>query len=176
MTSCNIKKNTAVASCGSTYKLGWCFVAVQRSQLAILALIKIHNPKRLSLFYISLDWLNTVYMIYLLGLLAMIKCSICSYQCDNWYVSNWRLACHIYFSLGRCSLELAQGPSGFALASHPARSSTPFWVTKSIYLWKSKASTRLNALHAKEHVHICAWKPCVECPKWECPQCYRLVS
>ena len=47
---------------------------------------------------------------YLLGLLAMIKCSICSYQCDNWYVSNWRLACHIYFSLGRCSLELAQRP------------------------------------------------------------------
>ena len=35
---------------------------------------------------------------YLLGLLAMIKCSICSYQCDNWYVSNWRLACHIDFS------------------------------------------------------------------------------
>ena len=31
---------------------------------------------------------------YLLGLLAMIKCSICSYQCDNWYVSNWRLASH----------------------------------------------------------------------------------
>jgi len=27
---------------------------------------------------------------YLLGLLAMIKCSICSYQCDNWYISNWR--------------------------------------------------------------------------------------
>jgi len=40
---------------------------------------------------------------YLLGLLAMIKCSICSYQCDNWYVSNWRLACHIYFSVGRVS-------------------------------------------------------------------------
>ena len=27
----------------------------------------------------------------------MIKCSICSYQCDNWYVSNWRLACHFTF-------------------------------------------------------------------------------
>ena len=25
----------------------------------------------------------------------MIKCSICSYQCDNWFVSIWRLACHI---------------------------------------------------------------------------------
>ena len=24
--------------------------------------------------------------------------SICSYQCDNWYVSNWRLACHISFA------------------------------------------------------------------------------
>ena len=52
---------------------------------------------------------------YLLGLLAMIKCSICSYQCDNWYVSNWRLACHINLSLGRCPVELAQGPSCVAL-------------------------------------------------------------
>ena len=23
---------------------------------------------------------------YLLGLLAKIKCSICSYQCENWYI------------------------------------------------------------------------------------------
>jgi hypothetical protein len=66
---------------------------------------------------------------YLLGLLAMIKCSICSYQCDNWYVSNWRLACHIYFSLGRRSLELAQSPSCVALAWHLAGRSTPFGVT-----------------------------------------------
>ena len=29
------------------------------------------------------------FISYLLGLLAMIKCSICSYQCDNWYVSHW---------------------------------------------------------------------------------------
>ena len=27
-------------------------------------------------------------------------CCICSYQCDNWYVSNWRLACHINFCWG----------------------------------------------------------------------------
>jgi hypothetical protein len=67
---------------------------------------------------------------YLLGLLAMIKCSICSYQCDNWYVSNWRLACHINCSLGRCPLELAQGPSRVALAWHNAGSSTPFGVTR----------------------------------------------
>ena len=70
---------------------------------------------------------------YLLGLLAMIKCSICSYQCDNWYVSNWRLACHINFCLGRCSLELAQGPSSVALAWHLARSSTPFGVTTTLH-------------------------------------------
>ena len=68
---------------------------------------------------------------YLLGLLAMIKCSICSYQCDNWYVSNWRLACHIYFSLGKCALELAQGPSRVALAWHIAGGSSPFGVTVS---------------------------------------------
>ena len=47
---------------------------------------------------------------YLLGLLAMIKCSICSYQCDNWYVSNWRLACHIIFAWGGCQLGLPSAP------------------------------------------------------------------
>jgi hypothetical protein len=26
---------------------------------------------------------------YLLGLLAKIKCSICSYQCENWYSTYW---------------------------------------------------------------------------------------
>ena len=46
---------------------------------------------------------------YLLGLLAMIKCSICSYQCDNWYSSNRKIACHANFSLGRSFLELARG-------------------------------------------------------------------
>ena len=55
----------------------------------------------------------------------MIKCSICSYQCDNWYDSNWGLACHIYFSLGRGSLELAQTLLCVALAWHTAGSSTP---------------------------------------------------
>ena len=35
------------------------------------------------------------------SLLAMIKCSICSYQWfANWYVSNCRLACHINFGWG----------------------------------------------------------------------------
>ena len=66
---------------------------------------------------------------YLLGLLAMIKCSICSYQCDNWYVSNWRLACHIYFSVGRCPLELAQGLSRVAPILHLFGRSAPFGVT-----------------------------------------------
>ena len=74
-------------------------------------------------------FLKDPFYTYLLGLLAMIKCSICSYQCDNWYVSNWRLACHMNFSLGRCLLELAQKPSRVALAWHEAGSSTPFGVT-----------------------------------------------
>lgn len=29
----------------------------------------------------------------------MIKCRIRSFQWDNWYVSNWRVACHIIFTL-----------------------------------------------------------------------------
>ena len=73
--------------------------------------------------------LKIVQISYLLGLLAMIKCSICSYQCDNWYVSNWRLACHINFSSGGWSLELAQGLLHVALALHIARSGIPFGVT-----------------------------------------------
>lgn len=44
---------------------------------------------------------------YLLGLLAMIKCSICSYQCDNWYTSDWRFHCHNNFSRGGQRFQLA---------------------------------------------------------------------
>ena len=73
----------------------------------------------------------------------MIKCSICSYQCDNWYVSNWRLACHIYFSMGRSPLELAQGLSRVALALHIAGRSTPFGVTWSRLLTISSSVWRL---------------------------------
>ena len=64
---------------------------------------------------------------YLLGLLAMIKCSICSYQCDNWYVSNWRLACHIYFCWGSVfmsslrSLHVLRWHSTKPVAAHPTR-------------------------------------------------------
>lgn len=90
---------------------------------------------------------------YLLGLLAMIKCSICSYQCDNWYVSNWRLACHIYFSLGRRSLELAQSPSCVALAWHLAGRSTPFGVTyldSSSHVWTSVGVWQYQALDLPE--------------------------
>ena len=66
---------------------------------------------------------------YLLGLLAMIKCSICSYQCDSWYVSNWGLACHINLFLGRVCLELAPALLSVALAWHFARCSTPSgWI------------------------------------------------
>ena len=62
---------------------------------------------------------------YLLGLVAMIKCSIRSYQCDNWYVSNWRLDCHIYFWWGGAFLSLLRSPhvlhqnSTYLVAAHP---------------------------------------------------------
>ena len=35
---------------------------------------------------------------YLLGLLAMIKCSICSYQCENWYLKHCFSSFHINLS------------------------------------------------------------------------------
>ena len=100
-------------------------------------------------------------MAYLLGLLAMIKCSICSYQCDNWYVSNWRLACHINFCLGRCSLELAQRPLCVALAWHFARRSTPFGVTFNenvAYGHICNCPSRMNTICRLTHVsHIYSW-------------------
>ena len=40
----------------------------------------------------SARFANTVLgerLVYLLGLLAQIKCSICSYQYDNWYAAKW---------------------------------------------------------------------------------------
>ena len=67
----------------------------------------------------------TVKLAYLLGLLAMIKCSICSYQCDNWYISNWRLTCHNNVLNGIVSAGLAQTTLSVALALYFAGCSTP---------------------------------------------------
>ena len=96
-------------------------------------------------FVLDMTW------AYLLGLLAMIKCSICSYQCDNWYVSNWRLACHSNFCLGWCHLELAQVPTSVALALHLAGRSTPFGVTCLHY------SHRRTDTQTDRHTHTLIW-------------------
>ena len=40
---------------------------------------------------------NTRTVAYLLGLLAMIKCSICSYQYDNWYARKSSTSVHKIF-------------------------------------------------------------------------------
>ena len=53
---------------------------------------------------------------YILCLLAMTKCrSYLLLAMWQLIVSNWRLACHMNISLGRCPVELAQGPSRVAL-------------------------------------------------------------
>ena len=67
---------------------------------------------------------------YLLGLLAMIKCSICSYQCDNWYVSNWRLACHLIFQRGGCIQGLPWAPQVLHWHGTLLWATHPLWVTK----------------------------------------------
>ena len=71
------------------------------------------------------------YRSYLLGLLAMIKCSICSYQCDNWYVSNWRLDCHIYFCWGNAVLSLLRSFHVLHQNCTLSGRSPPFGVTVS---------------------------------------------
>ena len=47
----------------------------------------IHSTSQEQTFWMTATWRDETqrlsYHSYLLGLLAMIKCSICSYQCDN---------------------------------------------------------------------------------------------
>ena len=68
----------------------------------------------------------------------MIKCSICSYQCDNWYASNWRLACHLNVWMGgfwswacpdypKCDPGIAQSQ---VLHTLWGNSSSPLWHWK----------------------------------------------
>ena len=69
--------------------------------------------------------------------LAMIKCSICSYQCDNWYVSNWRLACHsaeyLYVSLTWTAgiLEICCSLRGKKIVSTPTCGDLRYLATNS---------------------------------------------
>jgi hypothetical protein len=71
---------------------------------------------------------------YLLGLLAMIKCSICSYQCDNWYTSDWRFHCHNNFSRGGLLSQLAGRTSPVAQASHFCLAWQTHWVNNKLAL------------------------------------------
>ena len=78
------------------------------------------------------------FISYLLGLLAMIKCSICSYQSNNWYASNWRLACHTNW-----------GPSRVASGSTPYRVAAGY--TNLWYGWNSRSSYHQTAIHFNSH-------------------------
>ena len=104
-------------------------VAFQPSASEILLCSDIMSSTSAAGFLLRVNKNANVAIAYLLGLLAMIKCSICSYQCDSWYVSNWGLACHNYFSGGRVCYELALALLSVALAWHFARCSTPFGWT-----------------------------------------------
>lgn len=85
------------------------------------------------------SWFNIppsfLYVAYLLGLLAMIKCSICSYQCDNWYTLDWGSFSHLYFSRGVCRVQLA-GPH----TQHRASSSQPQATVHPKTRWAYKVS------------------------------------
>ena len=55
----------------------------------------------------------------LLGLLAKIKCSICSYQFNIWYTGHWLVDINLIFGIG----ELSQFTGGFralAMDLHPS--------------------------------------------------------
>ena len=44
----------------------------------------------------SLKQSAIIHRTKILAFWAMIKCPICSYQCDNWYVPNWRQAVNVF--------------------------------------------------------------------------------
>ena len=63
-----------------------------------LPCLSVHLPACLSVYLpaclsVCLSVLHLT--VYLFGLVIMITCSICSCQCDNRYVSNWRPVCRI---------------------------------------------------------------------------------
>jgi len=71
-------------------------------------------------------YMRNIYSSYLLGLLAMIKCSICSYQCDNWYGFDWIPYLSHQFFLGAwfneaCLMIIAFVPAAlhFCSGGHP---------------------------------------------------------
>ena len=80
------------------------FVKPSKTLSNMLTLGNICSVGRPLLQHFKPPCMSATLSTYLLGLLAMIKCSICSYQCDNWYVSNWRLDCHLIFLRGGCML------------------------------------------------------------------------
>ena len=102
---------------------------------------------------------------YLLGLLAMIKCSICSYQCDNWYVSNWRLACHLIFQRGGCIQGLPWAPQ--VLHWH----GTLLWATHPLWVTRIK---QISADRCTSHHHQLGWwanKKNLACKIMRCSLC-----
>ncbi len=77
---------------------------------------------------------------YLLGLLAMISVVfvlISVTTCDNWYVYNRRLACHINCCWG----SVSPGPLCVALTWHWASGST-LQLRSEIYIWKKLRASK----------------------------------
>ena len=67
----------------------------------------------------------------LLGLLAKIKCSICSYQFNIWYTGHWLVDINLIFGIG----ELSQFTGGFralAMDLHPSMAEASNHQTKSL--------------------------------------------
>ena len=110
---------------------------------SLLFLMNPYSVQFLLRLELCVQCLQPSWCSYLLGLLAMIKCSICSYQCDNWYVSNWRLDCHIYFWWGGAFLSLLRSP-------HVLHQN---WLQ--LTLWGNKLTLIVNAANF--------WKPCSSC-------------
>jgi hypothetical protein len=113
---------------------------------------------------------------YLLGLLAMIKCSICSYQCDNWYDSNMSLWLSHYFSWGSAFLSLLRGLQMLPCALHKARSSSPFGVIKN-WRWQNTKCWHVKILQELEMQTCCILKILSKNKKWKCNRfAYPILS
>ena len=77
----------------------------------------------------------------LLGLLAKIKCSICSYQFNIWYTGHWLVDINLIFGIG----ELSQFTGGFralAMDLHPSMAEASNHQTKTSLLPRAYAHTQ----------------------------------
>ena len=77
----------------------------------------------------------------------MIKCRICSCQCDNWYVPNWRQTVNVYWGLNppnEDAIQSKQKPCWFLVYCYHDVSSISCWNNPKILSFSNKTTQKHN--------------------------------